>query len=51
MGAIYGSQSDTEVGFGRGAVAGSLVGTVLGVESLDEVLFSIKGLHSAGCED
>jgi hypothetical protein len=39
-----GGLAGTEVGFERETVVGSLVGTVLGVESL-------TGLHSAGRED
>ena len=46
-----GCLAGTGVGFERETVVGSLVGTVLGVGSLDEVLFSMRGLHSAGCED
>jgi hypothetical protein len=46
-----GGLAGTEVGFERETVVGSLVGTVLGVESLAEILYSMNGLHSAACEN
>jgi hypothetical protein len=36
---------ETEVDFERETVVGSMVWTVLGVEFLDEILFSINSLH------
>jgi hypothetical protein len=47
----FGGLAGTEVGFERETVVGIVVGTVLGVESLAEILYSMTGLHSAGCED
>jgi hypothetical protein len=43
-----GGLAGTEVGLERETVVGILVGTVLGVESLAEILYSMNGLHSAG---